>query len=116
MPDEVRVVYDGQERKAGLAVMVEAPGAQSVAAAFTAGQNALSTSAEVVIASNTARKFASVNNTDGAIAMYIGKDATVTTANGYLLKAGATLDINGYSGPVWAIAASGTPILSFIEW
>lgn len=88
----------------------------SAAGALSHGQNALSTSAEVVIAANTARRFAEVTNADAAINVYLGKDNTVTAANGHLLRPGASFSFEGYSGAVWAIAASGTPNVTFIEW
>ena len=83
---------------------------------MTPGQNALSTSAEVVIAANSARIFAEVKNADAAINMYIGFDGTVTTSNGHLLKPGESFSFEGYTGAIWMIAASGTPTTTFIEW
>jgi hypothetical protein len=91
-------------------------GGGSVAAAFTTGQNALSTAAEVVVAANTARRYAEVTNTDAAILVYLGKDNTVTTANGHVLGAGKSFGFEGYTGAIWAIAASGTPNVTFVEW
>lgn len=91
-------------------------GGGSVAGDLTTGQNALSTTEEQVIPANTARRFAEVTNADAAINVYLGKDNTVTAANGHLLKPGASFGFEGYSGAVWAIAASGTPTVTFIEW
>ncbi len=86
------------------------------ASALTTTQNALSTAAEVVIAANTARRFAEVKNTDATISMYIGKDNTVTSGNGHLLKAGESFGFEGYTGAIWMIAASATPTVTTIEW
>ncbi len=91
-------------------------GGGSAAAAFSTTQNALSTSAEVVIAANTARVFAEVKNTDAAINVYLGKDTNVTAANGHLLRPGEAFGFEGYAGAIWAIAASGTPTVTTIEW
>jgi hypothetical protein len=86
------------------------------AAALTHNQNALSTSAEVVIAANSARVYAEITNHDVAINVFLGKDSSLTTSNGYLLAPGKAFGFARYTGPVWAIAASGTPTVSFIEW
>lgn len=91
-------------------------GGGSVAAALTHNQNALSVAAEVVVASNTARRFAEVKNADSAINVYLGKDTNVTAANGHLLRPGEAFGFEGYTGAIWAIAASGTPTVTFIEW
>lgn len=80
------------------------------------GQNALSTDAELVIAESPNRQFAEVKNTDASISVYLGKDATVSASNGHLLKAGEAFGFEGYTGPIWAIAASSTPTVSFIYW
>lgn len=86
------------------------------ATGLTTGQNALSTSAEEVLAANANRRFAEVKNADASISVYIGDDNTVTSANGHLLKAGESLDFQQYTGAIWAIAASGTPTVTFVEW
>lgn len=79
-------------------------------------QNALSTSAEVIVAANGSRKRVHVKNMDGTISVFLGDDATVTSSNGYELKAGQSIDMNEYHGALWAIAASGTPSICTIEW
>ena len=83
---------------------------------LTTGQNALSTTAEVVIAANPSRMFAEVTNTDASISVYLGKDSSVSSSTGHILKAGSSFGWENYSGPIWAIAASGTPTVSFLEW
>ena len=84
--------------------------------ALVVGQNALSTSAEMVIAANPNRRCLELVNTDGTISMYVGPTAGVLTTTGYLLKAGVVVRMEGYTGPIYAIAASGTPSISFMEW
>lgn len=86
------------------------------AAGLATTQNALSTTAESVIASNSARLFAEVKNSDAAIDVYLGDDNTVTAANGHLLRPGESFAFERYTGAVWAIAASGTPTVTTIEW
>lgn len=79
-------------------------------------QNALSTTAEEVIASNSSRQFAEVKNADDAINVYLGDDGTVTAANGHLLRPGEAFSFERYTGAIFAIAASGTPTVTTIEW
>lgn len=86
------------------------------ASSLATTQNALSTSAEEVIASNSSRLFAEVKNADDAINVYIGDDNTVTASNGHLLRPGEALAFETYTGAIWAIAASGTPTVTTIEW
>lgn len=83
---------------------------------LTTTQNALSTTAEVILAANASRIFAEVKNADGAINIYLGDDNTVTAANGHLLRPGEAFTLEGYAGAVWAIAASGTPTITTVEW
>ena len=91
-------------------------GGGAASADMSVGQNALSTVAEEVLAANADRVFAEVKNLDSGIAIYIGTDNTVTSGNGHLLGPGEAFAFDGYSGAVWAIAASGTPSVSTIEW
>lgn len=88
----------------------------TIAVTLTTGQNALSTSSEVVIAADTARNFAEVKNADASISVYVGLDTNVTTSTGHLLKAGESFSFEHYTGAIWMIAASGTPTVTFIYW
>jgi hypothetical protein len=84
---------------------------------MTTGQNALSTSAEQVLAANDSRKYAEVKNTDAAISVYLGVDNNVSSSTGHLLKAGEAFGFgDNYTGPIHAIAASGTPTVTYVEW
>lgn len=83
---------------------------------MTVGQNALSVTAESVLAANANRIYAEVKNTDASVAMYVGKDNTVSSTTGFLLAAGESLGFEDYTGAIWMIAASVTPTVSFIEW
>lgn len=78
-------------------------------------QNALSTSAEIVLAANQSRSFCEVKNTDASISIYIG-GPTVSTSTGHLLKPGEAFSAEDYSGAIYAVAASGTPTVTTIEW
>lgn len=91
-------------------------GGATSASSMTTTQNALSTTAELVIAANTSRHFAEVKNLDTSITVYLGKDSSLTPANGHGLKAGESFGYDDYDGAIWAVAASGTPNISTIEW
>lgn len=83
---------------------------------FTAGQNALSTTAEVIFAAKPDRLFCEVKNLDASITVYIGPTDAVTSSNGHALKAGESFAFENVIGAIYAIAASGTPTVSTIEW
>jgi hypothetical protein len=87
-----------------------------VSSRLNASQNPQSVAAELVVAANSSRIYAEVKNADSAINMYIGVDANLTTANGHLLAPGEAFGFEDYVGPVWCIAASGTPNLTIIEY
>lgn len=91
-------------------------GSAPTSSTMAVGHNALSTTAEEVLAANANRVFAEVKNLDSGISIYLGKDNTVTSSNGHLLGPGEAFAFDGYTGAVWAIAASGTPSVSTIEW
>lgn len=84
--------------------------------AMLTGQNALSTAAEVVLAESPNRAFCEITNDDIAIKVYLGVSASVTTSTGHVLKPGASMAFEGYTGPIYAIAASGTPTVTFVQW
>lgn len=86
------------------------------AAALATTQNALSTAAEVVVAANATRIFAEVKNLDSSINVFLGDDNTVSAANGHRLAPGEAFVFENYTGAIWAIAASGTPTVSTVEW
>jgi hypothetical protein len=83
---------------------------------ITTLQNALSTTAEEVLAADPSRLYAEIKNTDAAISVYFGDTNAVTASNGYLLKAGEAFSFLDYTGPVWMIAASGTPTVAVVRW
>ena len=79
-------------------------------------QNALSVSAELVAAAAPQRVFLEIKNADAAISIYIGSSSSVTTATGHLLKAGESISFSNMPDAVYAIAASGTPTITLVEW
>ncbi len=79
-------------------------------------QNALSTSAELIFpARNVQSRRLTVKNHDASIVVYVGADEGVTSANGYALASGASVEFEEHEGEIWAIAASGTPSVGLIE-
>lgn len=64
--------------------------------------------------------FRELKNLDAAIAIYIGPDATVTTASGHRIDPGQPFTLAGsgrvFLGEVWAIAASGNPSASTFQY
>lgn len=83
---------------------------------FRTEQNALSTSAELVAAGMIGRRAIEIKNTDASIIVYLGMTSAVTSSTGYPLAAGEAFMFEDYDGPVYAIAASGTPTVALIEW
>jgi hypothetical protein len=86
--------------------------------AITTSQNALSTAAEIIFAANSGVTYREVTNTDASISVYLGNSSSVTSSNGHLLAAGKSF---GFDGPaaklaIYAIAASGTPTVTLVEW
>ncbi len=88
----------------------KAPGAPS----FSVSQVATSTAAAQALASRATRRKVSVKNIDGSIVIYVGHDASVSSTTGYVLAAGASVVLDT-TAAVFAISASGTPRLSFVE-
>lgn len=82
--------------------------------AFVTGQNTLSTSAELLAGTRSGRRRITIRNHDGAIVVYVGTSSSVTASDGFALGAGATISIES-DAAVYMIAASGTPVVSFIE-
>jgi hypothetical protein len=85
-------------------------------ASFRTAQNALSTTAELVAAAMPGRRTIEVKNSDASISIYVGYTDGVTTATGHLLAAGHSFLWEDYDGPIYAIAASGTPTITLLEY
>lgn len=77
------------------------------------GQVTASTTAATLKAANATRRSISIVNTDTAITVYVGI-ATVTTGNGFPLKAGQSISIDNI-GLIQVIAASGSPVVAYLE-
>jgi hypothetical protein len=77
------------------------------------GQVTASTTAATLIAARTTRRSVLVRNLDSTISVYVGP-ATVTSANGMLLKAGESVPLDTRA-LIQVIAASGSPVVAFYE-
>lgn len=83
-------------------------------ATITAGQVTLSTTAAQVLAASSTRRRMILRNNDAAINIFLGP-AGVTAANGILVKPGdPPLPISS-TAAVFAVAASGTPVVSWLN-
>lgn len=72
------------------------------------------TTAASVLGANATRKVASLYNA-GTQTVYLGKDNTVTTSNGFPLVPGGNMVDDASTDAWWAITASGTGDLRIIE-
>lgn len=77
------------------------------------GQVTATTVAGTLVAARPTRRTVVVKNLDLAISVCVGV-ATVTMANGMLLKAGESISIDSVV-LIQVIAASGTPVVAWME-
>lgn len=91
----------------------------TLAAVEGAGQNALSTTTEEIVAANPDRQYFHCTNTDAAIVISLGFGAAAVSLKGIVLAAGDTWEMPAhaiFTGAINAISASGTPALAYVEW
>ena len=83
---------------------------------FDTGQVALNSSTATQIVPFRASRVAVVLvNADSQIEVAAGPSTSVTTSNGVTLEAGESIEIRS-RGAVYAISASGTPTIEYIEY
>lgn len=88
--------------------LVKLPGAPSIASGqVTAG------AAATLVAARATRRSVSIFNTDSTNGVYIGP-ATVTSGNGMLLPARASISVDT-TALIQCLAAAGTPVVTYIE-
>lgn len=80
------------------------------AANLATSQLATSTTAATLVVARPTRRSVTIKNEDATITVYVGP-ATVTTANGFPLKANQSISLD-WVGLIQVIAASGTPTVS----
>ncbi len=90
-------------------IITSSPGA----AHLTTGQVTASGTAGTLVAARATRRSVLVRNTDAALSVYVGP-ATVTSANGMLLKAGESCPFT-FVGLIQVIAPSGSPVVAFAD-
>ena len=85
-----------------------------------AGSNTISSTTEEIMAANEkTRNFMHFCNTDGSIVISLGFGEAAVNGKGIVLQAGECWEQQAphiWSGTVNAIAVSGTPVISFVEW
>jgi hypothetical protein len=76
----------------------------------TSQQHTATTTSSQLVPANAARKFIMVQNKDASLDIYLGFGVTATTANGFVLKAGAsmTLDAAVCTNAINTICPAGT--------
>jgi len=82
--------------------------------AFNTGTISITTTATLIIASNTSQIKRMLQNKDVAT-VYIGSDNSVTTVNGFPIQPGETLNIGDFNGTIYGIVAAGTNDIYFTE-
>lgn len=78
----------------------------------------IGTSAAVIVAANTWRRGVTIFNNGGAI-VYVGSDASITTANAIPVAVGSNYDFNGfdvYKGPIYGISGGTGNDVRYFEW
>jgi hypothetical protein len=78
------------------------------------GQNTVTTVAEVLVRHRRTRGAVLIQNLHASNDLYVGPDASVTSANGILIPAGVDKAIPT-SGPVYAIASAADTDVRFWE-
>ncbi len=82
------------------------------------GATTISATASVLLNANNARRgFVIANN--GAVTIYVGLDATVSSSTGIQLLSQDRFDENGqdcYRGAMWAVTSTGSSDIRFWEW
>jgi len=68
-----------------------------------------------LIASAKMRSRIIVQNNHASQTLHLGDDANVTTANGLKLAAGASVTLEGFSGPVWGIGSGADTTTNYFE-
>lgn len=81
---------------------------------IAASQVVTSTVAAQALSARATRRKVYVKNIDASVVIYIGHDNTVSSTTGFALAAGAVVELDT-AAAIWAISASVTPRLSFIE-
>lgn len=82
--------------------------------AFNTGTVSVAATATLIIASNTSQKRRNIKNV-GSQTVYLGSDSSVTTSNGFPLRALESINIGDFNGTIYGIVASSTNNVVFYE-
>lgn len=85
----------------------------AVSTAFSTDQKTITSTATLIVASNSIRKSILIRNI-GAVDIYIGTSA-VTTANGFLLKANESIGLDRNTAAIYGRTASTSGTVSILE-
>lgn len=91
----IRIVYGVDiDFTAGVNATIAITDQPPVRFSGTSQQHTATTTSGQIVPANAARKFIMIQNKDTALDVYLGFGVTATTANGFLLKAGATMTLD----------------------
>ena len=72
--------------------------------------------AALAVAANPHRLGLAIINDDTSIKVYVGGNSTMTASTGHVVKPGSEFRIYRYVGPIYMVAESGEPTVTFAEW
>lgn len=107
----IRIVYGVDiDFTAGVNATIAITDQPPVRFSGTSQQHTATTTSGQIVPANAARKFIMIQNKDASLDIYLGFGVTATTANGFLLKAGAsmTLDAAVSTNAINSICPGGT--------
>jgi hypothetical protein len=91
----IRIVYGVDiDFTAGVNATIAITDQPPVRFSGTSQQHTSTTTSGQIVPANAARKFIMIQNKDASLDIYLGFGVTATTANGFLLKAGATMTLD----------------------
>jgi hypothetical protein len=91
----IRIVYGVDiDFTAGVNATIAITDQPPVRFSGTSQQHTATTTSAQIVPANAARKFIMIQNKDASLDVYLGFGVTATTANGFLLKAGATMTLD----------------------
>jgi hypothetical protein len=86
----------------------------AVAQKFYTGQVTITNAATLIKGANTYRHSIVLYNS-GAVDCYLGYTSAVLTTTGFILKAGTGITLDRSEGDIYAITASSTTVVQYLE-
>lgn len=81
----------------------------------TYGTVSIGTSAAVIKAAHGSRTSLVVQNAHATNTLYVGSDSSVTTSNGVVVAAGASVTFDDYTGDVYGIASGASTDVRYFQ-